>query len=101
MPRSRNDPYKRKCAQALNHLAGAVLDLNDVYKAFDAQRDMLSKLPEDAQAPDHEATLQRYTEMTEEMKSAMMGAAVVRQSIIAFIGKAWELDEETILVYMG
>lgn len=101
MPSSRNDQYKRKCAQALNHLAGAVLDVNHCYEEFSRQTQMLKGLPEDVRQPNHDIQVQRYEEMTENLKAAMMGAMVVHAGIVAFIKEAWELDEESIMVYAG
>lgn len=100
MPRSKNDPYKRKCAQALNHLAGATLDLNDVYTAFQQQAETLKSLPPELVRPETPSDIERYEKMTEELKTAMMSTAVIREAIVRFIGQAWDLDENTIMVYM-
>jgi hypothetical protein len=101
MPRAKNDPYKRKCAQALNHLTAAILDLNAVYEAFDAQREKQLEIATETSDPLAQANTVRYTKMTENIKSAMMGSAVIRQAIVEFAGEAWDLDEESIRVYLG
>lgn len=79
MPRSKTDPYKRRSAQALNHLAGAVLDLMDVYEPFASQ----------------------HPEMAQEIKDAQMCIALGREKILHFIQAAWDLDEDSIKVYLG
>lgn len=79
MPRSKTDPYKRRCAQALNHIAGAVLDLVDVYEPLEAQ----------------------HPELAKEVKDAQMCFALGREKILYVIAKAWDLDEESIKVYLG
>jgi len=101
MPRSKSDPHKRRCAQALNHLAGAVVDINDVYEAFDASiirmRETAMKLEEQ---PDHEA-IARYEKYKERLKTVMMYIIVPREEILKLIEEMWQLDEETIRVYLG
>lgn len=78
MPRSKNDIYKRKCAQALNHLAAAVLDINEVYGPFNEQ----------------------HPDMAKDLEFVMMGTAVLREHVLTFIGEAWALDEESIKAYV-
>jgi len=101
MPRSKNDPHKRRCAQALNHLAGAVVDMNDVYEAFDQSitrmRDTAVEL---GQEPDQEA-IARYQQYKERLKSTMMMIMVPREEVLKLIDEMWGLDEETIKVYLG
>ena len=101
MPKSRNDPYKRKAAQALNHLAASILDLNDIYQAFEKQRDQQANLFLDTGEAVYKENADRYTAYTEDIKATMMQSAVIRQEVIQFIGKVWELDEESIRVYLG
>jgi hypothetical protein len=79
MPRSKTDPYKRRSAQALNHCAGAVLDLLDVYEPFAKQ----------------------HPEMSKDILDAQMCMALAREKILHFIKEAWDLDEESIKVYLG
>lgn len=101
MPRSKNDPYKRKSAQALNHLAGAILDVNDVYTPFQKQADDLAKLAKLTKDPVDIANAERYKKMAEDLKTIMMGTAAVREHLIMFIGQAWNLDEESVRSYLG
>lgn len=101
MPRAKQDNPKRKCAQALNHLAGAVLDINDVYEMFDEavqamiDRDVESGVPTNAEA------IERYKVYRERLKKTMMFVIVPRDEIIKLIKDMWELDEESIKVYLG
>lgn len=101
MPSARNDPYKRKAAQALNHLAAAVLDVNEIYQAFDAQRAMLERQVNESGDELTQANLERYTQYTKYLEQTMKGAFVIRQYVVEFIGAVWDLDDETIRVYMG
>lgn len=100
MPRSRNDPLKRKCAQAINHAAAAILDVNAVYEEFETTRKRLEELPKESQLPNHAQQLAKYTEMAEELKTCMMGLYACQQHIVLFIGEAWGLDEESVKVYL-
>jgi len=101
MPRSKNDPHKRKCAQALNHLANAVVDMNDVYEAFDSSiTRMIDSAVEMGIQPDVEA-IERYRTYKERLKRVMMYMIVPREEIIKLVGEMWELDEESIKVYLG
>lgn len=79
MPRSKNDPLKRKCAQAINHTAAAILAINGVYGPF----------------------AQQHPEMGEELKTIMLGLHACREHILVFINDAWLLDEDSIKVYLG
>jgi hypothetical protein len=101
MPRSKTDPYKRRCAQALNHLAGAVVDLNDVYEAFDGSITRMRETAKELeQEPDHEA-IKRYEGYMETFKKIMMFVVIPREELLKIIDEMWQLDEETIRVYLG
>jgi len=101
MPRARNDPYKRKSAQALNHLAAAILDINDIYIPFETQMEMLKKQFEQSQDPQKEKDFERYSQYVHDLYTVMMGISAVREHIIFFIGEVWNLDEESVKVYMS
>lgn len=123
MPRAKNDAYKRKSAQALNHLAAAILDINDVYVVFESQMKMLQEQAVELAgvlesydgsgiAPPSQEALQRefhqaqqnaerYAGYVHDLYSVMMGIAAVREHIILFIGEVWNLDEESVKVYIS
>jgi hypothetical protein len=101
MPRSRNDPHKRKCAQALNHLANAVLDLNEVYEAFDEQVQRMIDADVESGTPVNADNIERYKAYRQQLRETLMYMVVPREQILDFIQKAWDLDEESIKVYMG
>jgi len=101
MPRSKNDPYKRKCAQALNHQAAAILDVNTVYEVFTQQVEKLAMVAEHTKDPKDQKNLDRYKKYTETLKSIMMGVAATREHLLMLVGELWDLDEESIRVYMG
>lgn len=100
MPRSRNDAYKRNCAQAMNHMMSATLDVNNVYTVFDSQFQMLANKAAESGDPQDAANAERYHRMTEELKTIMMGIYACNQHLILFVQEAWGLDEETIKVYL-
>lgn len=78
MARSIRDEMKRKAAQAINHLGGSVLDINDIYEAFKEHH------PEDAEG----------------LATVMVNIAMLRESVIAFALKSWELDETALMKYL-
>jgi predicted patatin/cPLA2 family phospholipase len=101
MPRSKNDPHKRRCAQALNHLANAVVDMNDVYEAFDQSITRMRETAKELEVkPDVEA-IQRYETYKERIKQLMMYIVIPREEILKLVNDMWGLDEETIRVYLG
>jgi hypothetical protein len=101
MQKSRNDPYKRKCAQALNHQAAAVLDVNVVYEVFTQQVEKLQMVVDASKDPKDQANLERYQRYTEALKSIMMGVAATREHLLMLVNELWNLDEDSIRVYMG
>lgn len=123
MPRSKNDPHKRKCAQFLNHLASAILDLNDVYTAFGETRDKMKALTEQdperlagvtlAEGQKLEETIEyqqslinqgnyeRYNTYCEDLKITMLGVNACREKVLMFVNIIWGLDEDSIKVYLG
>lgn len=123
MPRSRNDPYKRKSAQALNHLAASILDVNDIYKAFeenkgrikeqisaDAERlagvvvaegQKIEDTPEYLQSVQNANNLKRYEQYCHDLETVMLGINACREHLLLFVNQVWGLDEDTIKVYLG
>ena len=123
MPRAKNDAYKRKAAQAVNHLAAAILDIYEVHNAFEPQLQMLQEqertineaytelvatgaAPEAGREADPgvlqaKANRERYEGYVQDLTSVMMGIAATREHVFLFTGNVWGLDEESIKVYMG
>lgn len=123
MPRSKNDPHKRKCAQALNHTAAAILDINDVYNAFDKQYKKLVEVAvttseeiENAERNQAEeklvaelrdlyksqaANIERYKAYTKTLETIMIGVNACREHLLMFTKEVWNLDEDSIRVYLG
>jgi len=123
MPRAKNDAYKRKAAQAVNHLAAAILDVYEIHNAFEPQMQMLqekertvnqafTELIEIGGATEAERETdpsiiqakqdrERYEEYVKDLTSVMMGIAATREHILLFTQNVWGLDEESIKVYMG
>lgn len=101
MPKSRMDVPKRKCAQALNHLAGAVLDINEVYEMFDQSTQRMIEAKVEDPTINNDADIERYKAYRSRIREIMMYIVVPREEIVKLIGELWELDEETIKVYLG
>ena len=101
MPKSKNDPYKRKCAQALNHQAAAILDVNEVYTVFMEQVEKLEMVANASKEQKDYDNLERYKRYVSDLKAVMMGIAATREHLILFIGEIWNLDENSIKVYMA
>jgi len=101
MPRSKNDPYKRKCAQALNHMAAAILDVNAVYEVFVEQALKLQAVAYETEAQKDYENMERYNKYAEQMKTIMMGIAATREHLLILVGELWNLDEDSIKVYLG
>lgn len=78
MPRTKRDILKRNVAQAMNGVARAILDVNEVYKPFVEQNKPEAKV----------------------LESVMLGLAREREVLIVFAKAAWDLDEDSILVYL-
>lgn len=78
MARSIRDDLKRKVAQAVNHLAQAIVDINAVYEEFKKY-----------EKPETEYLVQVMLQMSRE-----------RDALIAFAGAAWELDEMGLISYL-
>ena len=123
MPRAKNDAYKRKAAQAVNHLAAAILDVYEIHNAFEPQLKMLqeqeqtlnqafTELIEIGGATEEERGKDpaiigaaqnrgRYEVYVQDLYNVMMGISATREHILLFTGNVWGLDEESIKVYMG
>ena len=123
MPRAKNDAYKRKAAQAVNHLAAAILDVYEIHNAFEPQLQMLREQEETMQAAFTELIANggateaergadqalagaaqnrgRYEVYVQDLHNIMMGIAATREHILLFTNQVWGLDEESIKVYMG
>lgn len=101
MPRARQDIHKRRCAQALNHLADAVIALNEVYEAFDASTQRMIDADIESGVPTNAESIERYKSYRERLKQSMMYTVIPREEILKIIGEAWGLDEESIKVYLG
>ena len=82
-------------------MAASILDINDVYLAFSEQVQKLFDVAEETGDPKAIENLDRYRKYCETLKSVMMGNAALREHLIMFVGEIWNLDEESIKVYMG
>lgn len=85
MGRSIRDDLKRKCAQAMNHLASAVLDVDDIRKAFQERAEKVT-----GQEPDYAGFLEQVEIATN----------ANREALLQFAQNVWDLDEEGLMRYM-
>lgn len=76
--RTKRDGLKRKCAQALNDMAKAILDINSIYEEFKSVH------------PDHANYL----------AALMVHIAKDREGLISFCMETWRLDEQGIMSYI-
>lgn len=101
MASSKKDAHKRKFAQALNHLANAIVDIHNVYQAFDETTQRMIDMDVENGTNVNKDNIERYKAHQETLKQIMMYMAVPREQMIAFIETAYGLDEESIKVYLG
>lgn len=101
MPRAKQDNPKRKCAQALNHLAGAVIDMNEVYEMFDTSIQQMIDYQIEQGTKENDEAIERYKKYRARLREVMMYIVIPREEILKLIAEMWELDEETIKVYLG
>jgi hypothetical protein len=101
MPRSKNDPLKRKMAQALNHLSNAIVDVHEVYEAVDQSITRMTDADVENSTSQNAEAIERYKNYKETLKQVMMYTAVPREEIIKMVDQWWGLDEESIKVYLG
>lgn len=78
MPRTKRDNLKRSAAQAVNHLASAILDLDSIRQEFE---------------PVH-------PDKAKNIEQCQLAASAVRDAILAWVENVWALDPETLIKYM-
>lgn len=78
MPRTIRDALKRYIAQSISHLAGAGLDLMNVYEPY----------------------LQQHPERAAQLEAIITNIEVIRQQILAFAKQEWEIDEDGLRGYL-
>jgi len=101
MPKAKNDTPKRKCAQAINHLSNAIVDVNEVYELFDQSITRMIDAAVEQGIPQNDEAIGRYRDYKERLKQTMMYIVVPREGILKMVDEMWGLDEETIRVYLG
>lgn len=78
MARTVRDNLKRKAAQAVSGLANVILDLNEIHTLFKEHH------PDDA----------------EFIEKIMVGLNTVRDAVLSWVLKTWNLDEEGLQSYL-
>jgi hypothetical protein len=76
--RTKRDGLKRWCAQSLNSMAKAILDINNVYEEFKGVHD----------------------EHAEYLASLMVHIARDREGLVSFCQETWGLNEQQIMSYI-
>lgn len=100
MARSKRDDLKRKAAQAINHLAHAILDLNDLYNQFDEAAKQIEQRAAGSEPLQGEDEISDHRKYAEFLKSIMLGISEDRDQTIAFTLKAWGLGENEIIKFI-
>lgn len=99
MPRSKRDDMKRSIAQAVNHQAAAILDINEVYKEFEeaaVKMEEAAKIAKDDTAGDQLSSHRQYADY---LKGVMLALSANREAALVFALSAWNLDEEQLIRY--
>lgn len=78
MPKHKSDRLKRTTAQSVNHMAQAILDLNDLYVQFKEQ----------------------HPDIAEGLKAIMIQQNAVRDATVKFAGHCWNMTEEQLQSYI-
>ncbi len=77
MPRSKKDYYKRACAQAVSHMAAAIMRVNQL----------------------HELMVGQHDEELDELKTIMAGLVACREHTLKKAEQWWLLDEDGLRTY--
>lgn len=99
MARSKRDDLKRSVAQSVNHMAHAVLDLNEVYVEFTSSADRMRELQLPESEVDYIAKENEYREYAEYIKAVMISVSKCRDGALSFAITAWNIDEEQLIKY--
>lgn len=100
MARSKRDDMKRNIAQASNHMASAVLDINEVYQEFDQAATALEKAEAEKPETEQSAEISQHRKFAEYLKQLMISISKDRDHLHNFALAAWGLDEEQLRGYM-
>lgn len=100
MARSKRDDMKRKIAQAVNHEAAAILDINDVFSEFKGVADTQSAEPSVDGSQDNQPTQTRHKDYADYLEGVIIALAQNREYLLNFAREAWGLEEDQLLRYM-
>lgn len=99
MPRSKRDEMKRSIGQAVNHMAAAVLDINEVYKQFDEASKSNTPSNVDGDESDEKQISPTHKDYARYLETCMINLATNREAVLAFARQAWDIDEEQLIRY--
>lgn len=100
MARSKRDVMKRSVAQAVNHLAHAILDVNAVYIQFDETATQIENGTIGADPMSDEDGVSTHRKYAEYLKTVMLGVSQDRDNLLSFALKTWGLSEDELIKYM-
>lgn len=99
MPRSKRDDMKRNIGQAVNHLAAAVLDINEVYKEFKTQAETFNALPEEEKKERAATASVTHEDYAQYLETCMINISKTRDAVLSFAQSSWNLNEDQLIKY--
>lgn len=100
MGRSKRDDMKRKIAQAVNHMANAILDINDVYMEFDEAAKSIEAGAAGGVPIDDGGAESSHRKYAEYLKNVMLSISIDRDAALSFALSSWGLEEDQLLKFM-
>ena len=100
MGRSKRDDMKRKVAQAVNHMANAILDINDVYKEFDEAAKIIEAGTAGSEPIEEGGETSQHRKYAEYLKNVMLSTSIDRDAVLSFALSSWGLEEDQLLKFM-
>jgi len=100
MARSKRDEMKRSIAQASNHLAAAILDINNVYDQFKEATEKFKADSKDTSSEMSQGESVSHADYAEYLKSVMFGISNTRDAALSFAKAAWNIEEDALISYM-
>lgn len=91
---------KRKAAQASQHLATAILAINEIYEEFKEAAEMVGTAYE---LPGEEGETMPeipHADYAEYLKNIMLSIHVDREAVLSFSMRAWALSEDDLKTFL-
>lgn len=100
MGRSKRDDMKRKVAQAVNHMANAILDINDVYVEFEEAAKKIEEAAGAATPLEEGGEVSSHRKYADYLKNNMLAISIDRDALLSFALSSWGLEEDQLLRFM-